>query len=210
MDAGPDAAQRERDSRGQAAAADRNDHRAEVVDLVRELEPDRPLAGDHDGILERMDERRSGLRGVLERLAHRVLEGVAGELDRGAVVAGRVHLRHRRLRRHEDGRLDAFLARRPRDGLAVVARARGHDSGSSLGLAQALHLVDGAADLERARALEVLRLQEDGSPRPARERLRAVHRGDADALAREPLARGLDVSECGCGLRRHPIAPVPD
>ena len=95
--AGTDAAQRERDPRGEAAAADRHHDRAEVIDLVCELEADRPLAGDHDWILERVDEGRSGLLGVFERCPHRLFEAVTCELDSGAVVAGRVDLRHRRV-----------------------------------------------------------------------------------------------------------------
>ena len=58
-------------------------------------------------------------------------------------------------------------------------------------------LVDGAADLERARALQVLGLQPDPAAGQLRERLRAVDRRDARA-AGEPFPRRLDVSERGC------------
>ena len=62
---------------------------------------------------------------------------------------------------------------------------------------EARELVVRAAHLERARALEVLRLEPHLPARELRERLRAVDRRDArDAV--EPLARALDVSQPGC------------
>ena len=54
---------------------------------------------------------------------------------------------------------DARLPRRPGDRLTVVAGARGHDAGRSLGLGQRRDRVDGAADLERPRPLQVLGLE---------------------------------------------------
>ena len=109
-----------------------------VGDLVGELEADRPLAGDHDRVLERMHERRAVLaRRTRVRASSAVLERAAVELDLGAVVARRVDLRHRRVLRHEDARLRADLARRPGDRLAVVARARRDDAGRALVVARA-------------------------------------------------------------------------
>ena len=93
--------------------------------------------------------------------------------------------------------LIAELARRPRDGLAVVARARGDHAGRALLVAERRELVDGAADLERARALQVLGLQQDPPARPPRERVGAVDRRHA-RVAGDALARGLDVSERRC------------
>ena len=179
-----------------------NDDRLQLGQLVDELEADRPLAGDDVVILERMDERRAGLLDVGDRSRDRVLEGRSGQLGARAVVARRLDLRHRRLGGHEDRRLDPGLARGPRDRLAVVARTRRDDARLALGFAQRADLVDGAADLERARALERLGLQVHGTARHAAEGLRGVERGHAHALAREPRARGLDVSECWGGFRR--------
>ena len=115
----------------EAAAADRDHDRPGLRHLLGELEPDRPLAGDHALVLVRMDEGGAGLLRVLERGRERVLERRAHELDLRAVVLRRLDLRHRRVLRHEDGRLDARLARRPRDRLAVVAGARRDDAGSA-------------------------------------------------------------------------------
>ena len=82
----------------------------------------------------------------------------------------------------------AELARRPGDRLAVVAGTRGdHARRALLGL-EARELDVGAADLERARALQVLGLEQHRPAREPRERLRGVDRRDArDSV--EPLAR---------------------
>src|SRR5439155_14756231 len=124
----------------------------------------------------------------LDRRSERVLERLAFLLDRAAVVARRLDFRHRRVVRHEDRGGNALLARGPGDGLAVVPGARGDDARRAFLLGQASDLVDGAADLEGAGPLEVLRLEMDGPIRPARERLRSVHRRYArDSL--DPRAR---------------------
>ena len=149
-----------------------------------------------------MDEGGAGLLRMCMGRAQRFLEEGPGQLRVRAVVASRLDLGHRRLGRHEDRRLDPRLARGPRDGLAVVACAGGHDAGFALDLAQAFDLVDGSADLERARALERLGLQVHRPPGQPREGLRSVERSVADALAGDPASGGLDVSECWGGLRR--------
>ena len=74
-------------------------------------------------------------------------------------------------------------------------------SGAQLG-----DLVDRAADLEGAGALEVLRLQVDGAPGQPRERLRAVDRSDARDACDPPL-RGLDLFEARGGFRRQRGTP---
>ena len=195
--------QREPDARREAAAADRNDDRLHLGQLLDELEADRPLAGDHVEVLERMHERRAGLLHVGDCRRDRVLERRSGQLGARAVVARRLDLRHRRLRGHEDRGLDPGLARGPRDRLAVVAGTGRDDARLALGLAQRSDLVDGAANLERARALERLGLQVHGAARHAAEGLRGVERRHAHALPREACARGLYVSECrGCFRRQ--------
>ena len=61
-DARPQRAQHGRDPGSQAAAADRQqERRRRRGSCVDELEPDRPLAGDHERVLERVHERRAGL-----------------------------------------------------------------------------------------------------------------------------------------------------
>ena len=129
--------------------------------LLGELEPDRPLARDHARVLERMDEGRIRLLDVRPCSRHRVLEAFALEHELGAVVLARLDLRHRRVERDVDARADARLARGPRHGLPVVACACRDDAGRALVRIEERDAVDRAADLERARALEVLRLQPD-------------------------------------------------
>ena len=202
---GPQRPQRETDARREAAAADRNDDRLDLGQLLDELEADRPLARDHHRVLERMHERRAGLLDVGDRRRDRVLERRADQLGARAVVARRLDLRHRRLRGHEDRRLDPGLARRPGDGLAVISGAGSDDARLALGLAQRADLVDGAADLEGARALERLGLQVHGAARHPAEGLRGVERRHAHALPGEACARGLDVSECRGCFRRHEV-----
>ena len=119
----------------------------------------------------------------------------ADELDLRPVVPGGVDLRHRRVLRHEDGGRDAGLARRPGDRLAVIARAGRDDAGGALLVGQRRDRVDGAADLERARALEVLGLQLHGPAGAPRERLGRVDRRDARDPG-DPGPRRLEVSEC--------------
>ena len=183
-------AQRERDARGEPAAADRNEDRLEVRHLVDEL--DRPLARDHERLLERVDEGRAVLRHVRARDGQRLLERRPGELDLGAVVPGRVDLRHRRVLRHEDARPRPDLARGPRDRLAVVAGARRDDARRAFLGAQRRDAVEGTAHLERAGALEILGLEVDLAADEARQRLGAVDRRDArDVL--EPRACLLDL-----------------
>jgi hypothetical protein len=190
--------QRERDAGGEPAAADRDQHGLGVGRLLRELEADRPLAGDHALVLEGVHERRAGALDVRRRGRDGLLEALAGQLGRAAVGASGLDLGHRRVLRHEDRRGDARFPRRPGHRLPVVPRARRDDSGGALALAQGRDRVVRPADLEGAGALEVLRLQEHLTPREAREGLRRVE----GRLARDALktgARGLDVSDC----RRH-------
>ena len=182
--------QRQRDARGEPAAADRDQHRLRVRHLLGELEPDRPLAGDHALVLERVDERRAGPLDVRLRGRDRLLEALAGELGRSAVRPRRLDLRHRRVLRHEDRRRDPGLARRPRDRLAVVAGARGDDAGARAPRRRASRCVlYGAADLERAGALEVLGLEVHLAPGEPRERLRRIDRRLARDRRRAARAR---------------------
>ena len=135
-DAGAHGAERDRDSGRQAAAADRDHERAHVGQLLGQLEPDRPLPGDHALVLEGVGRalRLPVCGGVVERGGERLLEVVSPwELRVGAVVPGRLDLRHRRVVRHEEIRGDrARLACGPGDRLAVVSGTGGDYAGSVL------------------------------------------------------------------------------
>src|SRR5581483_4638764 len=110
-------AQGDRDPGGEPAAADGNHERADLGELLGELEPDRALPRYHALVLAGVDERRTRLLDALHRLRERLLEPGADEHLLGAVADRRLHLRHRRVLRHEDRRVQAELARRPGDGL---------------------------------------------------------------------------------------------
>jgi hypothetical protein len=79
----------------------------------------------------------------------------------------------------------------------VVARTRRDDAGRTLLRRERRQLVDRAAHLERAGALQVLRLQQHLAADAPGERLGEEDRrllGDPE----EPLPSFLDVSECRC------------
>ena len=201
-------AQRRRDAGGETAAADGYQHRRRVRHLLGELEPDRPLARDHAGVLERMDERRAAFRDVVPRGGHRVLEALALEHELGAVVLARLDLRHRRVERYVDAGVDSCLARRPRDRLPVVPGTCRDDACGALIRVEGRDPVDRASDLERPGALEVLRLQPDLAPRQSRKGLGPVDRSDARHPG-EALARLLDVTNRRSRLRRQAGTPSP-
>src|SRR5581483_11452442 len=139
------------------------------------------------------------------RRGDRLLETLAAHRDLGPVAPRRLDLGHRRVLRDEDRRSGSSLACRPRDRLRVVPGARGDDAVGALRGLEGGELVDGAADLERAGALEVLGLQVDRPPDEPRERLRAED-GRDPRDAGEPLAR---LSELSCAERRRHRSGTP-
>jgi hypothetical protein len=196
----------EGDSRCEASASDRNDHGLRLRHLLGELEADRPLAGDNRLVLERMDKGRPGLVDEALHLGERLLDRLADHAHVGAVALRRLDLRHRRVLRDEDRGVQAGLARGPGDRLRVVPRARGHDAGLPLGLAEHGELVDGAADLERAGALEILRLEVHLASDEAGEGLGPNHRRQSGDTG-EPLAGLIDLSERPHRRRRRSRTP---
>ena len=149
-----------------------------------------------------MDERRALRLDERECSRERLLEVGALKLGLRAVVLRRLDLRHRRVLRHEDRRLDAGLARGPGDRLAVIAGAGRDDAGAALAPRERRDLVDGAADLERAGALQVLGLERDVAPDELRERLGAVDRGDArDPVEPRPCLLDLSLRRCRLHLQ---------
>ncbi len=92
----------------------------------------------------------------------RLVEGLALQHDLGTVVAGRLQLRQRDAERHEDGRLDAELARRVGDALRVITGRGGDHAARPVCLVELREAVERAAQLVRAGALQVLAFQVDG------------------------------------------------
>ena len=165
----PQRLDRRRHPGDQPAAADRDHHRVEVLDVGGELEPDGALAGHHEGVVVGVHERQPAFGG--ERAGERLtVVGVAVELDDlRAVALGGGTLGRRRVAWHEDRRPRPVLARGEGQRLGVVARGdRAHAVGAQRG-----HGVEGAAELEGACALEVLGLQSDRGTDSRVERARA-------------------------------------
>ena len=182
---------RDRDPGRERSAADRDhDHRRRRR-LVRDLEPDRALSGDHVGVVEGVDQRCAGALGVLARGLCGVVVRTVDECHLAAVGANRLDLRQRRVTGHEQVGAGVAAAGGERNGLGVVAGARGDDPAPELGVGEAADPVLGAADLERAAALQVLGLQRHRGAAAARDLTRRDHRRAPHAVA-ERRRRCLD------------------
>ena len=149
-----------RETRGEAAAADRDDDGIEIGRVGHELEADGRRAARGVGAFEGMHE------------GHAVLARDAGSLVENS-LAGRLqdHLRALRARKrdaegvrrrlHDDLGRDAELPRRPGDGDGVIARARGRQPLGAVGWIERKRDRDRPARLECAGALEELELHDD-------------------------------------------------
>ena len=79
------------DAGDQAAAADGHDNRVDARGLVKNLEGDRSLAGDHVLVVERMNEREAVALGKLPRVGARVGQVGAMQDHGGAEMAAVRH-----------------------------------------------------------------------------------------------------------------------
>ena len=104
---------RDRDAARQPAAADRDEDRRDVRQVLGDLQPDRALAGDDPVVVERRDDRQAALGGdplgdALALLARRPDDDDLGAvgLDPGLLQRGRVG------RHDDDGRAPSSRAAR--------------------------------------------------------------------------------------------------
>ncbi len=153
----------------------------------------RALPGDHVGVVVRRDQRQAALGGEppADRLA---VLACSGRRRRPRRRSPRVAATFdgRRVVRHDDRRRHAEQLRRKRDRLRVVAR-RERDHAAPPRLVRELReRVVGAAELERAHALQVLALEEQRCAGPRVRRARGQDRR-AVGDARQPLRGGGDV-----------------
>ena len=133
------------------------------------------------------------VRAARSRAAERrLVVRLAAELDCGAVAARRLDLRDRRVRGHEDRGRHAEQRRREGDALRVVAGAGRDDAAQPLVRVERRDPVVRAADLERAGALEVLRLQVDVRAAAGAEVAGGEHRRPHRDLVDDP-GRAADV-----------------
>ena len=137
--------------------------------------------------------------------------------DLGAERFGAQALGRRRVGRHDDGRAHAEQFRRGGDALGVVAGGIGDDAGGALVRRDRAAFVVGAAELERAGALQRLGLEEDAGAE-ALVQHRRVDQGRAHGDAGDARRGGIDVGEGGkrsgvCGhaprlaQSRQPVVP---
>jgi hypothetical protein len=189
-------------------AADGRHHGAGLRGLLGQLQPDRALPGDDQRVVERRDERGPRPFGVGQGVGQAVVEHGANQDNLGAIAPGGGHLGERRSGRHEDGRPHPEEGGRQGHPLGVVAGAGRHDAGGPFGRVEPGDAVVGAPDLERARPLEVLGLEEDGPADEGREMLRPLHGGVADNRGEEAPGR-LDVVQRDERGRRGSQDPDP-
>ena len=166
------------DAGDEAAAADRDEDRGDVAQLVaQDLVGDRSLPGDDERIVEGMHEREAGLANEL----------VASCLGFGVAVAGQDDFRPERAHgldldlgrglRHDDERPQAEMAGGERHALGVVAGARRDDATRALGIRHVRDPVVRAAQLVAEDRLQVLALEQDLVLQPARQVDRRLERG---------------------------------
>ena len=154
------AAQRDPDAARQAAAADGHHHAREVRHVLEQLEPERALAGDHVEVVEGMHERRTRLVRALRGQRERLLDRCAPQahLRPSRSTAATFETAASRGMNTSQPTPATRAARRPHaPWLPALAVTRP----GARALAERGHLVQRAAQLERAGALQALGLQRD-------------------------------------------------
>ena len=189
------------DAAGQAAAAERHEDETEIGHVGQQFEPQRRLAGDHGLVVERRAEVHAGGRCAFAGERHGDIDRIAAERHGGAVAARRLGLRDRRAGRNEYLARHTAHAGGERQCLGMVAGATRHDPRLG-GVAQLAELGHRPADLEAARALQVLGLQHD-PPGTAHARITGTEAvGEEDGLQ---CRRVRHDTRTGGARRRDPL-----
>ncbi|SPC08061.1 hypothetical protein CT19431_190026 [Cupriavidus taiwanensis] len=203
------------DTGDQPAAADGDEHRVDRARmLAQDFHGDGALAGDHLGVVERVDEGQLVLflqhRGVVVRVA--VGLAVQHDLDPlAAALAHGVDLHLRRGHRHGDDGLALQPGRRQRHALRVIAGGGGDHAALDLFRRQRGHLVVRAAQLEGEDRLGVLALEPDRVAGAGRQLVRigqfgllrhVIDLGGQDLLQVIGSGGGLAGHGLGAGRRR--------
>ena len=189
----------------EAAAAHGGDEYLERRRVGQQLQRRRALAGDDGVVVVGVDEARAGLgrkpRGRL--LARGEGGGAGGDLAAVGAYGGLLH--GRRVLGHDDVGRHAPLPRGEGQRRGEVARGVGEHAGGGLVVRKQEHRVHRSADLEGARALEALAL-EDQRGAGQRVQARAAHDNRAVDVAGQARRRGFDGAERGFGRHGSPLA----
>ena len=142
----------------QTAAADGDHDLLHFGELLQNLQTDGALTGNDIRIIEGMREGVAVLLGETLGLAGGVIVNAGDQNHFSTVVAGSLHLGDGSALGHADHGLDAQLRGGQSNALSMVAGGAGDDAVRSFLRSQGTDLVVGAADLESAGELQVLRL----------------------------------------------------
>ena len=187
---------RERDAGREPAARGRNQHhlgsKPERREVLDDLAPGGALTRDHQRVIIGRHQRRVAARRdvACDRLA--VVAAPVVEHDLGAKRGGALALGARRVARHDDHRRHVEQLRRRRYPLRVVAGGIRHYAAGPAIVGNRGELVVGAAELERAGALQGLGLEEHARPGERIEHRRG-HERRAQRHARKPKRCGIDI-----------------
>ena len=152
--------ERASDPRHETAPAERHQNHRQVLHVLHQLQAEGALPGHNGGVVVGMDEVETGLLGARLRQDYAVVERLALEVNGGAVADSRVRFGDRRLGRHEHLARHTSSTGRERGCLCVVA-GRSNDDAGTCSVPEGGELRNGASDLERAGALQVLGLKDD-------------------------------------------------
>ena len=197
-DARRDRMRRDRAAAHEPAAADRRDEQVERTGLAQQFERCGALPCDHARIRIRMHELGAGFG------AYRFCRGFARGQRRSAAMQGRAtgfdrrELGTHRAFGHDHVRGNAARACGQRERGAMVARRMRDDAARGGGGVERPHRIAGAAELERARALQVLALEVEFRARKRIERARTQHRRRM-RMGRDARGGGLNRGEIGIG-----------
>ena len=136
-----------------------NDDRVDAGRVLEDLEPDRALAGDHERVVERVDERRARLGEVLVEPDERLGRVRGLGVDRRAERPRAIELERARGRPLKTSAVEALVRSAPGERDRVVPGGRAATPRSRSPGAERGEPVGHAPRLERARALEQLRLE---------------------------------------------------
>ena len=181
------------------AAADAHEHVGQPRRRLSELESDGALPGDHERVVEGVDQRHAAGDELVEER-----ERAGHVLAQPQVGAGRPDALDRaggRAARHHDRRPHVHARRHVGHGDPVVAAADGDHAGRSLSRVERKELVRNPARLEGPRALQQLELEGDRDPEMRGEPRARDGWGQHDVLG-DPLGGGGDVVQAQ--QRGHP------